>query len=413
MLSPTITVLVALGSQLRQRALENRGVGLGDTEVGGHDDGFEALAQAGGGELLPLKARGAVGDECHRMRIRQELQDVGGVGEHLVPRAPLGDEQLGQLLGELGVFDLLIGEREPPCFAPVGGRPIAESAHVRVLALEATPQALPRADANSHAVAVGWRRVPKLARSGAGTHRKRFRVGAVFGRRELRAGEEGGFSRRLLDHQRLVEVEQQGALHRLTVPLPLRALFRSHGRLRDDPQIDSLRPPEPSVPDEPIRLSAYDPGWPARFEEERVALEDAIGDRLVGGIHHVGSTAVPGLEAKPVIDILAGVRDLEGSRAYFEPLAQLGYMYAPYLTEEMHWFCKPHPSRRTHHLHLVPVDSRRYADELAFRDRLREDPTLTAEYADLKRSLASRFRDDREGYTDAKSEFIRRALGGE
>ncbi len=85
-------------------------------------------------------------------------------------------------------------------------------------------------------------------------------------------------------------------------------------------------------------------------------------------------------------------------------------MYAPYLPEEMHWFCKPHPSRRTHHLHLVPVGSRRYRDELSFRNRLREDAALAAEYVALKRSLASRFANDREAYTDAKSDFIHRVL---
>jgi GrpB-like predicted nucleotidyltransferase (UPF0157 family) len=180
--------------------------------------------------------------------------------------------------------------------------------------------------------------------------------------------------------------------------------------LRDDPQID---PPEPSVPDESIRLAAYDPGWPARFEEERVTLADAIGDWVVGGIHHVGSTAVPGLEAKPIIDILVGVRDLDESQACFEALAQLSYMYAPYLPDEMHWLCKPHPSCRTHHLHLVPVDSSRFADELAFRDRLRADPQTAAEYLALKRDLARRFAYDRGAYTDAKSQFVRRALSQE
>ena len=75
--------------------------------------------------------------------------------------------------------------------------------------------------------------------------------------------------------------------------------------------------------DEPIRLSPYDPSWPARFEEERAALEAAIGEWVSGGVHHVGSTAVPGLEAKPIIDILAGVRDLDQSRACFEPQAHL------------------------------------------------------------------------------------------
>jgi len=137
-------------------------------------------------------------------------------------------------------------------------------------------------------------------------------------------------------------------------------------------------------------------------------LEEAIGEWVVGGIHHVGSTAVPGLEAKPIIDILGGVRSLDDSRACFEPLARLGYMYASYLPEEMHWFCKPHPSRRTHHLHLVPVSASRYADELAFRDRLRTDPQAAAEYAALKHDLARRFERDREAYTEAKSDFIRR-----
>ena len=120
---------------------------------------------------------------------------------------------------------------------------------------------------------------------------------------------------------------------------------------------------------------------------------------------------MPGLEAKPIIDILAGVRSLEESRACFEPLAQLEYLYAPYLPEEMHWFCKPHPSRRTHHLHLVPVGTRRYVDELAFRDRLRENPEIAAEYLTLKRDLARRFTNDREAYTEAKSDFVNRVLG--
>ena len=180
--------------------------------------------------------------------------------------------------------------------------------------------------------------------------------------------------------------------------------------MRDDPRIDPLHPPEPSAVDEPIRLVPYDPSWPVRFEEERVALDDAIGDWVGGGIHHVGSTAVPGLEAKPIVDILAGVRGLEESTSCFEPLARLGYVYAPYLPEEMHWFCKPHPSRRTHHLHLVPVDTQRYVDELAFRDYLRENPTIAEEYIALKRDLARRFANDREAYTDAKSDFIHRVL---
>jgi GrpB-like predicted nucleotidyltransferase (UPF0157 family) len=159
-----------------------------------------------------------------------------------------------------------------------------------------------------------------------------------------------------------------------------------------------------------IRIAPYDPAWPDSFARERAALEAAIGPWAVGGIHHVGSTAVPGLAAKPIVDILVGVEDLESSRACFEPLARLEYRYAPYLSEEMHWFCKPHPDRRTHHLHLAPATGRRYADELAFRDRLRSDPETAAAYSALKRELAARHSEDREAYTEAKTEFIRGVL---
>lgn len=163
--------------------------------------------------------------------------------------------------------------------------------------------------------------------------------------------------------------------------------------------------------DEPIRVVTYDPQWPARFERERALLVKAIGSWVSGGIHHVGSTAVPGLEAKPTVDILVGVEDLESARGCCEPLAELGYLYAPYRPEEMHWFCKPSPSRREFHLHLVPADSRRLRDELAFRDRLRDSPEVAREYAELKKALAERFRSDREGYTVGKSDFIARVLG--
>jgi len=161
---------------------------------------------------------------------------------------------------------------------------------------------------------------------------------------------------------------------------------------------------------EPIRIARYDPAWPARFDEERSHLIEAIGAWATGGIHHVGSTAVPGLDAKPVIDILVGVGDLQTSRACFEVLERLSYLYAPYRGDEMHWFCKPHPSRRTHHLHLVPTDSRRFREELLFRDRLRTRADIAEAYSVLKCSLARRFERDREAYTTAKSAFIRDVL---
>jgi GrpB-like predicted nucleotidyltransferase (UPF0157 family) len=162
--------------------------------------------------------------------------------------------------------------------------------------------------------------------------------------------------------------------------------------------------------DEPVQIVPYDPNWPARFAEERTALAAAIGDWIVGGVHHVGSTAVPGLASKPTIDILVGVEDLQKSRLCFDRLAVLGYMYAPYRPSEMHWFCKPNPRRRTHHLHLVPTDSSRFRDELAFRDYLLGNHDVAQEYEALKLALATDFEHDREAYTAAKADFIRAAI---
>jgi GrpB-like predicted nucleotidyltransferase (UPF0157 family) len=163
-----------------------------------------------------------------------------------------------------------------------------------------------------------------------------------------------------------------------------------------------------SPSDEAVRIDPYDPQWPARFRAEQDLIEAAIGPWITGGVHHVGSTAVPGLSAKPIIDIQVGVADLDSSRACIDVLADLDYQYAPYRTDQMHWFCKPEPSRRTHHLHLLPTGSPRFLDVLAFRDHLRMHPETAAEYEALKRDLARRFHHDREAYTDGKAEFVAR-----
>jgi GrpB-like predicted nucleotidyltransferase (UPF0157 family) len=158
--------------------------------------------------------------------------------------------------------------------------------------------------------------------------------------------------------------------------------------------------------DEAVSVRDYNPEWPARFESEAVLLAEAIGPWITGGVNHVGSTAIPGLAAKPVIDIMVGVADLESSRPCIDLLARLDYCYAPYREDVMHWFCKPSPARRTHHLHLVPTDSQRFTDVLAFRDYLRAHPDAAGRYGDLKRELAVRHADDRTAYTDGKSAMV-------
>lgn len=135
-------------------------------------------------------------------------------------------------------------------------------------------------------------------------------------------------------------------------------------------------------------------------------LEHALAPVIDGGIHHVGSTAVPGIAAKPIIDVMVGVRSLEAAREYFDALAQLEYHYWPYQSW-MHWFCKPSPAARTYHLHLVEPGHPEFAGRLAFRDYLRADRLTAAAYEDLKSRLAKQHRDDRDAYTRAKGEFVR------
>lgn len=162
--------------------------------------------------------------------------------------------------------------------------------------------------------------------------------------------------------------------------------------------------------DAPIEIVDYDLTWPEKFETERQLLEEALSPWLVGPVEHVGSTAVVGLMAKPIIDIMAPVVDLASSKGAIPAAEALQYNYWPYKKQVMHWFCKPSPAYRTHHLHIVPLGAELWKDRLYFRDALRADARLAYEYAALKQECARQFRHDREAYTEAKGTFIQRVL---
>ena len=160
----------------------------------------------------------------------------------------------------------------------------------------------------------------------------------------------------------------------------------------------------------PVTLVDYDPSWPEKFEKEPDAITDAIGQWIVGSIEHVGSTAIPGLRAKPVIDMMVPVESLATSQPALPVLKELGCEYWPYKAEVMHWLCKPSDAYRTHHLHLIPLTSQLWKERLVFREYLRRDPVVRSEYAGLKDELATRHRDDREAYTEGKTAFVERAV---
>jgi GrpB-like predicted nucleotidyltransferase (UPF0157 family) len=139
----------------------------------------------------------------------------------------------------------------------------------------------------------------------------------------------------------------------------------------------------------PIALAPYDPAWPARFLEARARIAAACGAR-VAAIEHVGSTAVPGLLAKPVIDVLAGVRDLDDAGRTIARLEAAGYRYR--LDLEWTFPARRYFTRDGEHVHMVVEGDPFWRRHLVFRDRLRNKPETAAAYAALKRDLAPRRR---------------------
>jgi GrpB-like predicted nucleotidyltransferase (UPF0157 family) len=160
-----------------------------------------------------------------------------------------------------------------------------------------------------------------------------------------------------------------------------------------------------------VAVVGYDPSWPDLFAAERADLEQALVPWLSGGIHHVGSTAIPGLSAKPILDLIAGVCDLGEARAAIAVLRLLGYVHAPHRPRAL-WFYKPPATgaaQHTHHLHLTEPGSDLWRERLAFRDALRADPALAAQYQDLKRRLAQST-SDVATYTVGKRPFVAAVL---
>lgn len=162
-----------------------------------------------------------------------------------------------------------------------------------------------------------------------------------------------------------------------------------------------------------VVIVEYDPGWSLMFEKAAAQVADVLSKDLVIRIDHIGSTAVPGLAAKPIIDVLVSVHSLIQARQVAVPaLEELGYAY---------WFDNPDSQRmffvkglppnnpRTHHIHIIESNSI-LQERLLFRDYLREHPDESLRYAQLKRHLAQQFPTDREAYTSGKAEYVKSVM---
>ena len=173
------------------------------------------------------------------------------------------------------------------------------------------------------------------------------------------------------------------------------------------------------VVQEPVAVVPYDPQWPVSFAREKEHLLSCLPGDLVQRIEHFGSTAVPGLWAKPVIDMLVEVADLGETRRRLVPILEsqgYDYFWRPTSGDDgppfYAWFIKRDPvtGERTHHIHMVEREFREHWDRLLFRDYLIGHPAVARQYQELKLELARLHPTDRVGYTRGKAEFINQVM---
>jgi GrpB-like predicted nucleotidyltransferase (UPF0157 family) len=159
--------------------------------------------------------------------------------------------------------------------------------------------------------------------------------------------------------------------------------------------------------DPAISVVPYDPEWVDEFEREAAAIRDALSDVLVR-VEHVGSTAVPGLPAKPIIDIQVSVANIRERESFVLPLERLGYLFAPDPdSPDYHFFGKPRERPRRYHVHVCAVGSGEEIRHLVLRDFLRSHSEEAGRYAEFKRALARRSHHDRLAYIEGKEPFMR------
>jgi GrpB-like predicted nucleotidyltransferase (UPF0157 family) len=176
---------------------------------------------------------------------------------------------------------------------------------------------------------------------------------------------------------------------------------------------DSVAPTDLGLERKIVCLVAYNPHWPEWFAAEVARLRDVLGDRI-GEIEHIGSTAIPSLPAKPILDMMASVESLTEAERLIPQLRTLGYEWGPRDMEDVpdrrYFVRRREDGASTHHLSLAMKTSHFWRGQLGFRDWLRARPEVREAYARLKHELAARFPADRPAYLEGKSDFVRQVL---
>jgi GrpB-like predicted nucleotidyltransferase (UPF0157 family) len=168
------------------------------------------------------------------------------------------------------------------------------------------------------------------------------------------------------------------------------------------------RAPKSTRPADGILLVSWTPAWAERFRAARAELERAVGDRVLA-VEHIGSTSIPGIRAKPVVDICVAVESFEAAHATVPPIEALDYVYrGEHGIPRRHFFQKGDP--REVNLHMVEITSEEWQRHIAFRDYLRSHRDAALEYEALKQELAERHASDVEAYAAAKTPFVRKII---
>jgi len=157
-----------------------------------------------------------------------------------------------------------------------------------------------------------------------------------------------------------------------------------------------------------VKLLPHDKKWASTFEKEKERLLGNLGKYIVD-IQHVGSTSVPGLDAKPIIDMAAGLKRFKDAKKLIKPLDKLGYHFYREFQKQI-LFAKGPDAKRTHYLHVMRYNGAKWKTDKLFREYLASHPKRAKQYASLKKQLAKQHPDDREKYSTGKDKFIKETI---
>ncbi len=157
-----------------------------------------------------------------------------------------------------------------------------------------------------------------------------------------------------------------------------------------------------------VKLLPFNKNWAKSFEKEKKHLTSKLKD-LVVDIQHIGSTSIPGMTAKPIVDIAIGVKTMKGSKKFIKILESAGYKFINHFGNlNTHlFFVKGEESNRTHYIHLIKYQGKIWQHNMFFRDYLSKNKSAAKKYINLKQKLAVQFVDKRKLYTAAKGNFIK------